>query len=62
MPVDADCEHGRAILRYMRQISEEAGLRTRYRHSGRQIGEYRLVDAVAAPDPTLREQEILRDS
>ena len=45
VPVDADGAQGRAILRYMEQISETAGLRTTYRQSGRHLGGYRLIEA-----------------
>ena len=48
VPVDADGEHGRAVLRYMEEISEAAGLHTTYRRGGRRIGAYQLVDATAA--------------
>jgi hypothetical protein len=43
-PVDED---GAAIVTYMKQISEAAGVRTHYAHGARKIGGYHVVMAVA---------------
>lgn len=47
VPAPQGSDDAEAIVSYMRQISEDAGLRTGYAHEGRKICNYQVVTAVA---------------
>ena len=50
VPLDLDGEAGRRVVDYMRTITEQAELPTRYTPDGPSVGGYRSVRAVSAPD------------
>jgi poly-gamma-glutamate capsule biosynthesis protein CapA/YwtB (metallophosphatase superfamily) len=43
VPVAVESAEGRAVLRYMHEISRAAGLATRYRGGGRRFGDYEII-------------------
>jgi poly-gamma-glutamate capsule biosynthesis protein CapA/YwtB (metallophosphatase superfamily) len=47
IPVKAASPEGQAIVQYMEQISETAGMRTRYHQSDLQVGRFQVVTAAA---------------
>ena len=47
IPVQAASHDGQTIVRYMEQISEAAGLRTRYHQGDAQVGGFQVVTAAA---------------